>query len=83
MIAVMEGARGFDADEDFYEDDEPLEKIVAAFERGERGVTAPPVCIDTGGLTPERHTATQPGIVRLRPLVAEPLRPLPVVRLIA
>lgn len=28
--------------DDFYEEDEPLEKIVAAFERGEKGVTRPP-----------------------------------------
>jgi hypothetical protein len=28
--------------DDFYEDDEPLEEIVAAFERGEKGLTAPP-----------------------------------------
>lgn len=27
---------------DFYEDDEPLDAVIAAFERGERGVTAPP-----------------------------------------
>jgi hypothetical protein len=27
---------------DFYEDDEPIEKITAAFERGVKGVTAPP-----------------------------------------
>jgi hypothetical protein len=27
---------------DFYEDDEPVEKIVGIFEEGEKGVTAPP-----------------------------------------
>jgi hypothetical protein len=27
---------------DFYEDDEPVEKLVAAFEQGQRVVTAPP-----------------------------------------
>jgi hypothetical protein len=27
---------------DFYEEDEPVEKIIAAFERGEKGVTARP-----------------------------------------
>jgi hypothetical protein len=33
--------RSMDSD-DFYEDDEPVEEIMAAFERGEKGVTAPP-----------------------------------------
>jgi hypothetical protein len=27
---------------DFYEEDEPIEKIVAIFEKGAKGVTAPP-----------------------------------------
>lgn len=29
-------------DDDFYEDDEPVEKIQAAFQRGEKGVTKRP-----------------------------------------
>jgi|GEM_PF-4862528 len=28
--------------EDFYEDDEPLDDVLAAFDRGAKGVTAPP-----------------------------------------
>jgi hypothetical protein len=32
--------RSFDSD--FYEEDEPIEKIMAIFERGPKGVTAPP-----------------------------------------
>jgi hypothetical protein len=32
--------RSFDSD--FYEEDEPLEKIMAIFERGVKGVTGPP-----------------------------------------
>jgi len=70
--------RGFDEDEHFYEDDEPLEKVVAAFEHGEHGVTAPLVGVDPHGLTPERYTATQPGIVKLCPVAVEPIQPLPV-----
>ena len=31
-----------DHDEDFYEDDEPVEKVWEAFDRGEKGLTAPP-----------------------------------------
>lgn len=29
-------------DNEFYEEDEPLEDVVLAFEQGERGVTGPP-----------------------------------------
>jgi hypothetical protein len=32
--------RSFDSD--FYEEDEPIEKIMAIFERGPKGVTVPP-----------------------------------------
>jgi hypothetical protein len=77
-MADVGSASGFDEGEDFYEDDEPLEKIVAAFEHGEHGVTAPPVCVDTHGLAPERNTGTQPGIVRLSPAPVEPVHPVPV-----
>ncbi|MDP9443278.1 MAG: hypothetical protein M3P83_02575 [Actinomycetota bacterium] len=33
---------GSNQHDDFYEDDEPIEDIVDAFRRGEKGVTAPP-----------------------------------------
>lgn len=39
-------ASGFDPDEDFYEEDEPLEKIRAAFAQGLKGVTARPTKVD-------------------------------------
>lgn len=45
----MEGISGFDADEDFYEDDEPVEKIMAAFVQGGRFVTARPVTVEITG----------------------------------
>jgi hypothetical protein len=47
----MEGITGFDADEDFYEDDEPVEDIMTAFSRGERFVTARPVTVELVGPT--------------------------------
>jgi hypothetical protein len=31
------------SDTEFYEDDEPVEKILDAFERGQKGITARPV----------------------------------------
>ncbi len=30
------------SDDDFYEDDEPVSELLAAYDRGERGFTAPP-----------------------------------------
>ena len=36
---LVQGVEGVD---DFYEDDEPVVKIAAAFERGPHGKTAPP-----------------------------------------
>jgi hypothetical protein len=45
----MEGISGFDADEDFYEDDEPIDKIVTAFNQGEKFVTTQPVTIEIAG----------------------------------
>lgn len=77
-MAGMDRVRGWDEDEHFYEDDEPLEGIVAAFQHGEHGVTAPPISIDTHGWAPEPRTSTQPGIVRLRPAEAVPVRAFPI-----
>jgi hypothetical protein len=31
----------FDTDEDFYEDDQPVEEVLAAFQQGEKGITGP------------------------------------------
>lgn len=38
----MTSSDDFDPNEDFYEDDEPLDAVLDAFERGVKGVTAPP-----------------------------------------
>jgi hypothetical protein len=51
-----------DAD-DFYEEDEPVEKIKAAFERGEKHVTARPVRQTERGQTAYLNT----GVVEARP----------------
>lgn len=43
--------------QDFYEEDEPLEDVLAAFDRGQQGVTRPPVIVETCGLAaPEAST---------------------------
>jgi hypothetical protein len=36
-------------DDDFYEEDEPLEEIISAFENGDKGITAPTVGICLAG----------------------------------
>ncbi len=41
-MAGMRESNDFNPDEDFYEDDEPIEHIVDAFKRGIKGVTAKP-----------------------------------------
>lgn len=45
-MAGMTASGDFDPDEDFYEDDEPLEDVLAAYERGIKGVTARPSRIE-------------------------------------
>lgn len=42
---------------DFYEDDEPIEAVLAAFEDGEKGVTSRPAPRETGTYAAEIHTA--------------------------
>jgi hypothetical protein len=76
----MATTHGFDEDEDFYEDDEPLEKVIAAFEHGHHGVTVPPITIDTLGLGAPVSTATQPATVKLGSVPVLPMRPIAVVR---
>ena len=40
IMADMRASGDFDPDEDFYEEDEPLDEVLAAYERGTKGVTA-------------------------------------------
>jgi hypothetical protein len=56
-----------DATEAFYEEDEPVEKVIAAFNTGEKGVTAKPVGWKCQHLT---MTATLPGILPSPPIVS-------------
>ena len=80
-MSTMSGAGGFDGDEDFYEDDEPVEKVMAAFERGRHGITTPPITIeiDTRGLgVPPVSTATQPAAVKIYSEPVLPVRPVAV-----
>lgn len=45
-MADMTASGEFDPDEDFYEEDEPLDEVLAAYERGIKGVTARPTRIE-------------------------------------
>jgi len=45
-MAGMTASDDFDPDEDFYEEDEPLQDVIRAYEHGVHGVTAPPTRID-------------------------------------
>jgi hypothetical protein len=49
MIAYMQDSKDFDEDEDFYEEDKPLEKITAAFASGLKGVTRRPTVVELSG----------------------------------
>jgi hypothetical protein len=51
----------------FYEADEPLQDVIAAFERGEHGLTRPPIVVDTVGLAaPDPATATYQASLSVR-----------------
>jgi len=66
----------FDPDEDFYEDDEPLEKIRAAFEHGLKGVTARPPKFDLAEspvLQPGPSSRSWPAHVSVKPAAARPI----------
>jgi hypothetical protein len=63
--------------EGFYEEDEPLQDVIAAFERGEQGVTRPPVMIDTAGLAaPDPGTTTFPAKISVARAPIQPIQPV-------
>ncbi|HKB31434.1 MAG TPA: hypothetical protein VKD26_11420 [Streptosporangiaceae bacterium] len=76
-MADVEANSDFDPDEDFYEDDEPLEKVLAAYKHGLKGVTARPVSLDLTAppyyYLPEPSTRAWPASVSCRPATPEPI----------
>jgi len=56
----------FDPDEDFYEEDRPVAEVLAAYQRGIKGVTARPSCIEL--------TAKPQAYVPAPPSLASPIR---------
>jgi hypothetical protein len=73
----MDRGHGWDEGEDFYEEDEPVEKIMAAFEVGEKFVTtAPPVTLKTFGLTAGLPVTGSPHVRPTLEDVPAPVRPV-------
>lgn len=73
-MAGMRFIRKFDKDEDFYENDEPVEDVIAAFHAGAKGVTARPLIFDVAGAAlPEPTSRTLPAR-----LTFEAMRPTPI-----
>lgn len=76
-MASMAASGDFDPDETFYEDDQPLEEVLAAYERGIKGVTARPTSIELTA-TPEVYMPVPPSRaprtrVTQEPAMAEPI----------
>jgi hypothetical protein len=68
----------FDPDETFYEEDRPLEEVLAAYERGIKGVTARPNRVELTA-TPYVYMPVPPSrasrmSVTYEPAIAAPIR---------
>jgi hypothetical protein len=77
-MANMAASGDFDPDETFYEEDRPLEEVLAAYERGIKGVTARPNRIELTA-TPHVYMPVPPSrssrtCVTYEPAIAAPIR---------
>lgn len=77
-MADMATSGDFDPDETFYEEDRPLEEVLAAYERGIKGVTARPNRIELTAtpfaympVPPSRSSRTS---VTYEPAIAAPIQ---------
>lgn len=76
-MAGMAGSGDFDPGEDFYEDDEPLGDVLAAYERGIKGVTARPLTLEMSSpdaLVFEMSSRTAPARVSYESTTPVPVR---------
>lgn len=76
-MGSMAASGDFDPDETFYEDDQPLEEVLAAYERGIKGVTARPTSIELTAV-PQVYMPVPPSQasrsrVTYEPALAEPM----------
>jgi hypothetical protein len=81
-MAGMSESKDFDPDEDFYEDDEPIENVLDAFRHGIKGITAKPAKFDVTAapadlLLPTSSTAW-PASIAVRPAESTPITARPV-----
>lgn len=76
-MASMSASDDFDPDETFYEEDRPLEEVLAAYERGIKGVTARPNRVELTA-TPQVYMAVPPSRASRTSVTYEPAMPEPI-----
>jgi len=74
-MAYMEDSQDFDEGEDFYEEDEPLDKLKAAYASGLKGVTRRPAVVEISGpVQALPNSQTCPAHVTMEGAAASPVR---------
>lgn len=76
-MASMATSGDFDPDETFYEEDRPLEEVLAAYERGIKGVTARPDSVELTA-TPQVYMAVPSSRASRTNVTYEPAMPEPI-----
>jgi hypothetical protein len=76
-MASMATSGDFDPDETFYEEDRPLEEVLAAYERGIKGVTARPKRIELTA-TPQVYMPALPSRASCTSVTYESAMPAPI-----
>jgi hypothetical protein len=76
-MASMATSGDFDPDETFYEEDRPLKEVLAAYERGIKGVTARPNRIELTA-TPQVYMPMLPSRASRTSVTYESAMPAPI-----
>ena len=76
-MASMAASSDFDPDETPYEEDRPLEEVLAAYERGIKGVTARPDRVELTA-TPQVYMPAPPSRASRTRVTYEPAMPSPI-----
>jgi hypothetical protein len=76
-MANMATSGDFDPEETFYEEDRPLEEVLAAYERGIKGVTARPNRIELTA-APQVYMPVPPSCASRTSVTYEPAMPEPI-----
>ncbi len=75
-MAGMRARDDFDPGETFYEEDRPIEEVLGAYERGIKGITAPPVELDLSTspvLQPVPSSLARPARFSWKPSAPKPI----------